>query len=34
LCVCFCLVIEGIYLRKLNVSPFVGSIVHEVCSEL
>jgi phosphatidylinositol glycan class U len=24
-------VIEGIYLRKLNLSPFVGSIVHEVC---
>jgi hypothetical protein len=24
------LVIEGIYLRKLNLSPFVGSIVHEV----
>ncbi len=25
------LVIEGIYLRQLNLSPFVGSIVHEVC---
>ena len=24
------LVIEGIYLRKLNLSPFTGSIVHEV----
>jgi hypothetical protein len=24
------LVIEGIYLRKLNLSPFAGSIVHEV----
>lgn len=25
------LVIEGIGLRKLNISPFAGSIVHEVC---
>jgi len=24
------LVVEGIYLRKYNQSPFVGSIVHEV----
>lgn len=24
------LVIEGIYLQKLNLSPFAGSIVHEV----
>ena len=27
---CSALVVEGIYLRKLNLSPFVGSIVHEV----
>lgn len=27
------LVIEGIYLRKLDLSPFEGSIVHEVSED-
>ena len=31
---CVFSVIEGIYLRKLNLSPFVGSIVHEVCKHI
>lgn len=32
-CFLFRLVTEGIYLRQLDVSPFLGSVVHEVCEK-